>query len=141
MKARVFSKARVDIKKQTPLAYLSLVEAKGNPGAFVFQGKEVNQEKTIDLILEAWDNWSPVIVAGGYRPDTAACALEDYYGKWNTMVAFSSHFLANLDLVFRIKHGLGLNKYNRPTFYLAKNEVGYNDYPFSNEYLAAHTHV
>ncbi|KAL4736506.1 NADH:flavin oxidoreductase NADH oxidase family protein [Aspergillus similis] len=119
-----------------PLAYLSLVEAAGDPGAMLFGGKTINQERTLDFILEAWNNWSPVIVAGGYRPETAAWALDEHYKKWRTLVAFGRHFLANPDLVFRIQHGIELNKYVRPTFYLTKNEAGYNDYPFSKEYLA-----
>ncbi|RDW67516.1 hypothetical protein BP6252_08912 [Coleophoma cylindrospora] len=124
-------------KMDTPFAYLSLVEATGDPGALAFGSKPVNQGKTLDFILDAWNNRSPVIVAGGYRPDTAAWALDVHYRKWNTLVAFGRSFLANPDLVFRIQHGLELNKYNRPTFYLAKNEVGYNDYPYSKEYMAA----
>ncbi|KAL4971266.1 NADH:flavin oxidoreductase NADH oxidase family protein [Aspergillus desertorum] len=117
-----------------PLAYLSLGEATGDPGALIFGGKTVNQGKTLDFILDAWDNWSPVIMAGGYCPETAAWALEGHYKKWNTLVAFGRHFLAK---VFRIRHGIELNKYDRPTFYLAKNEIGYDDYPFSEGYLAA----
>jgi NADPH2 dehydrogenase len=126
-----------ELKKKDPLAYLSLVEATGDPGALIFDGKSVNQGKTLDFILEAWDNHSSVIVAGGYRPDTAARALEEHYKKWDVLVAFGRHFLANPDLVYRIKNGLELNKYNRPTFYLTMSEEGYNDYPFSEEYLAA----
>ncbi|KAJ0425164.1 NADH:flavin oxidoreductase NADH oxidase family protein [Aspergillus carlsbadensis] len=125
-------------KMAAPLAYLSLVEAAGDPGAMIFGGKAVNQGKTLDFLLEAWGNRSPVIVAGGYTPETAAWALEERYGQWDTLVAFGRHFLANPDLVFRVRHGIALNKYDRPTFYLAKSEVGYNDYPFSEEYLAAH---
>lgn len=128
-------------KMDVPFAYLSLVEPAGDPGSLIFNGKTVNQDKTLDFILEAWNNHSPVIVAGGYSPSTAAWALEDHYRKWDTLVAFGRHFLANPDLVFRIQHGLELNKYNRPTFYLAKNDVGYNDYSFSKEYLAAHPNV
>lgn len=127
-----------EIKKmQVRLAYLSLVEATGDPGAMLFGGKEVNQGKTLDFLFEAWDNWSPIIAAGGYRPETAVWALEEHYKKWDTLIAFGRHFLANPDLVFRIQHGIELTKYNRPTFYLAKSEVGYNDYPFSKEYLAS----
>ncbi|RAH69143.1 alkene reductase [Aspergillus aculeatinus CBS 121060] len=124
-----------------PLAYLSLVEATGDPGALIFGAKAVNQGKTLDFILEAWENRSPVVVAGGYQPETAVWALEERYKKWDTLVAFGRHFLANPDLVFRVRHGIELNKYNRPTFYLPKNEVGYNDYPFSKEYLAAQQKV
>ncbi|KAL4876476.1 NADH:flavin oxidoreductase NADH oxidase family protein [Aspergillus karnatakaensis] len=119
-----------------PLAYLSLVEATGDPGALVFGGKEVNQGRTLDFILQAWGNRSPVIVAGGYGPETAARALEEHYGEWDVLVAFGRHFLANPDLVYRIRHGIELNKYHRPTFYLPMSEVGYNDYPFSEEFLA-----
>jgi NADPH2 dehydrogenase len=128
-------------KMDTPLAYLSLVEATGDPGALIFGGKTVNQGKTLDFILEAWNNRSPVIVAGGYHPDTAVRALEDHYKKFDVMIAFGRHFLANPDLVFRIQKGLELNKYNRATFYLKMSEEGYNDYPFRKDYLAAHPAV
>ncbi|KAL4936099.1 hypothetical protein BDV06DRAFT_216939 [Aspergillus oleicola] len=94
-----------------PLAYLSLVEATRNPRALIFRG--------------------------GYHCETVAWALEERYKKWNTLIAFGRHFLTNPDLVFRIQYGVELNKYKRPTFYLTKNEVSYNDYPFSKEYLAA----
>ncbi|KAL4767125.1 hypothetical protein BDW60DRAFT_220793 [Aspergillus nidulans var. acristatus] len=85
-----------------PLAYLSLVEAAGDPGTMLFGSKTVNQERTLDFILEAWNNWSPVI--------------------WKTLVAPGRHFLANPDLFFRIQNGIELNKYVRSTFYLAKSE-------------------
>lgn len=78
----------------SPLAYLSLAEATGGPGAMIFGGKTVNEGKTLEFILEAWDNWSPVIVAGSYRPETAAWAVETHYKKCNTLVAFGRHFLA-----------------------------------------------
>jgi 2,4-dienoyl-CoA reductase-like NADH-dependent reductase (Old Yellow Enzyme family) len=49
---------------------------------------------------------------------------------------FGRYFLANPDLVYRIKHGLQLNPYDRSTFYAVKNPMGYLDYPFSDEFLA-----
>ena len=122
-------------KMDVNFAYLSLVEATGDPGALIFNEKEINQGKTLDFILELWDNRSPVLVAGGYEPHTAAAALEHHYGKWDVMIGFGRHFIANPDLVYRIKHGLKLNKYNRLTFYVNKSEVGYNDYTFSEEFL------
>jgi NADPH2 dehydrogenase len=39
--------------------------------------------------------------------------------------------------VYRIKEGLELNAYDRETFYLLESALGYSDYPFSKEYLAA----
>ncbi|KAM0324683.1 hypothetical protein ACHAQA_008076 [Verticillium albo-atrum] len=118
-----------------PIAYLSLVEAVGDPATFF--NSPADDTKTLDFILEAWDNRSPVIVAGGYTPETAQQAADVHYSKWNVLVAFGRHFLANPDLVFRIENGIELNKYNRNTFYLNKTEQGYNDYPFSPEFLKA----
>jgi NADPH2 dehydrogenase len=72
-----------EIKRmQVQLAYLSLVEATRDPRAMIFGGREVNQGKTLDFMFEAWDNWSPIIVAGGYRPETATWALEEHYKNW-----------------------------------------------------------
>jgi NADPH2 dehydrogenase len=125
-------------KMNANFAYLSLVEALGDPASLIFNGKEINQGKTLDFILEAWDNLSPVLVAGGYQPETAVLALEGHYKKWNVLVGFGRHFLANPDLVFRVKHGIKLNKYDRSTFYANMSETGYNDYPFSEEFLNAY---
>ncbi|KAH6676974.1 NADPH dehydrogenase [Plectosphaerella plurivora] len=117
----------------TPLAYLSLVEAVGDPAKFF----ESEDNRTLDFLLEAWNNFSPVIVAGGYTPESAQKAVDDHYAKWDVIIAFGRLFLANPDLVFRIQHGIELNQYNRSTFYLPASEEGYNDYPFSPEYLKA----
>ncbi|KAF7560167.1 hypothetical protein G7046_g3975 [Stylonectria norvegica] len=119
-------------------AYMSLVEAAGDPGALIFGGDHPNTGKKLDFMLEAWNNLSPVIVAGAYTAETAALALEHHYSKWDVLVAFGRHFLANPDLVFRFKNELELNPYNRATFYTNKAEEGYNDYPFSEKYLKQH---
>ncbi|CAL5868328.1 uncharacterized protein PFLUO_LOCUS2552 [Penicillium psychrofluorescens] len=128
-------------KMNVRFAYLSLVEATGDPGALIWNDKKIHQDKTLDFILEEWDNLSPVIVAGGYQPDTAARAVEEHYQKWDVMVAFGRHFIANPDLIFRIKNGIPLAQYNRPTFYNHKQWLGYNDYPFSQEFVEAHSHA
>ncbi|KAH7311322.1 NADH:flavin oxidoreductase NADH oxidase family protein [Stachybotrys elegans] len=120
---------------QVPLAYLHLVEARADPVTWVTGDAPAHGDKSLEFILEAWDNQSPVIVAGGYHPDNAIEAVEDRYSKWDVLVAFGRTFLANPDLVYRIKHGLELNPYDRPSFYTPKTETGYNDYPFSPEYL------
>lgn len=125
---------RMDLK----LAYLSLVEAIGDPGVMIFDDEGINQEKTLDFILEAWDNQSPVMVAGGYLPNSAAWAVEEHYKKWDVIIGFGRYFLSNPDLVYKIKKGIPLTKYNRPTFYLNKQWEGYNDYAFSEEYMKEH---
>ncbi|EXL58185.1 hypothetical protein FOCG_05127 [Fusarium oxysporum f. sp. radicis-lycopersici 26381] len=122
-----------ELKKLGSLAYLSLVEAKGDPAIF-FANASAEDDKTLDFILEAWNNQSPVIVAGGYTPESAVSAVDDHYRKWDVLIAFGRHFLANPDLVFRVQKGLELNKYNRTTFYINMSEEGYNDYPFHQEF-------
>lgn len=120
------------------LAYISLVEATGDPGAIVRGDKAINIGKTLDFILEAWENRSPVMVAGGYTPESAARAVEEHYKNWDVMVAFGRHFISNPDLVFRVQNEIPLAPYNRATFYIQKAWEGYNDYPFSPEFLKAH---
>lgn len=123
------------------LAYISLVEPAGDPGALLMDSEAANMDKSLDFILELWDNRSPVMVAGAYKPETAALALEQHYQKWDVVIAFGRLFLANPDLVYRIKNGLELNNYVRPTFYLTDTDKGYNDYPFSDEFNKAHPEV
>jgi len=118
-------------------AYLHLVEARGDPAKLDID----DDTKTLEFIVNEWDNQSPVIVAGGYTPETAARAVDGRYAKWNVLVAFGRHYISNPDLVFRIKHGLKLSPYDRTSFYLKKDPRGYNDYPFSQEYLEARAAV
>ena len=127
-------------KMNAQFAYLSLVEAVGDP-AVIFQGKDSGPPRTLNFILESWNNLSPVIVAGGYKPDNAVLAIDEHYKNWDVIIGFGRLFLANPDLIFRIKNGIELNQYNRKTFYINKSEVGYNDYPFSEEFLKQHSSV
>lgn len=127
------------------LAYISLVEPRGNPvnlGIVATQPLDAvkpfeEREQTLDFILEAWDNQSPVIVAGGYTADNAAEAVDGRYSKYDVAVAFGRHFISNPDLVFRVKNGIPFADYNRETFYLKKSNTGYNDYAFSEQYEVA----
>jgi NADPH2 dehydrogenase len=50
---------------------------------------------------------------------------------------FGRYFIANPDLVYRMKGPLELSAYERKTFYTNSSAVGYVDYPFSAEYLAS----
>ncbi|KAM6523136.1 hypothetical protein FSOLCH5_003755 [Fusarium solani] len=127
-----------ELKKFGPLAYLSLVEARGDPAKLLSASNDPSLDhQTLDFILDIWDNASPVIVAGNYSPASAASAVDGRYKKWDVIVAFGRHFLANPDLVWRAKNGISLTKYHRPSFYIKGSEVGYNDYPFSQEYIDA----
>lgn len=124
-------------KMQVPFAYLSLVEARGDPGKLGSAQDPADAKLTLDFILNIWDNLSPVVVAGAYTPESAARAVDEHYAKWDVIIAFGRYFVANPDLVYRIKHGLPLTKHHRPTQYLKGSEIGYNDYTFSQEYINA----
>jgi NADPH2 dehydrogenase len=58
------------------------------------------------------------------------------YPEKDIVVIFGRYFIANPDLVYRIKADLELTPHDRNTFY-SSDAVGYVDYPFSAEYLAS----
>ncbi|KAK1982118.1 NADH:flavin oxidoreductase/NADH oxidase [Colletotrichum cereale] len=109
------------------LAYLHLVEGRvdGN----------VDRESTdsVRFMVDAWDGASPVLVAGGFDPQSAGRAVAEY-GDAEVAVVFGRWFISNPDLPFRIEKGIPLTPYERKTFY-AETEEGYTDYPFSDEFV------
>lgn len=66
----------------------------------------------------------PIIAAGGFSPDSAAAAVAR--GVVDAAV-FGRHFTSNPDLAERIRDGLELTPYDRPTFY-AGGADGYTDF-------------
>lgn len=116
--------------KELRLGYLHVIESRVN--------NNVDVEKTegIEFILDIWGRTSPVLVAGGFDARSAKRAIDLEYQGNDTAVVFGRHFLANPDLPYRIQNGIGLNKYDRTSFYTAKALAGYVDYPFSAEFLA-----
>nr|XP_036582053.1 12-oxophytodienoate reductase [Colletotrichum truncatum]KAF6790610.1 12-oxophytodienoate reductase [Colletotrichum truncatum] len=77
--------------------------------------------------------------AGNFNRDNALTKLKN--GEADAIV-FGRHFIANPDLVERLKNGWPLNPYDRSTFYGASPpEKGYNDYEFykvDNSEITAH---
>ena len=71
----------------------------------------------------------PLLSAGGYVGDTARTTVLS--GKADA-VAFGRLFIANPDLVKRLRLNAPLNAYHRPTFY-GGAEAGYTDYPALEE--------
>ncbi|KAJ1331491.1 NADPH2 dehydrogenase [Microdochium nivale] len=66
---------------QVPLACISLVEARGDPAILFIGADQPHAAKTLDFILDILDNQSPVLIGGGYEPDTAAEAIDGHYAK------------------------------------------------------------
>lgn len=74
-----------------------------------------------------------IIAAGGFDGASAEAILQAGDAD---LVAFGRHFIANPDLPARLQHGWSLNDYDRPSFF-GGTEVGYTDYPFHGEAVAA----
>ncbi|KAF2790978.1 NADH:flavin oxidoreductase/NADH oxidase family protein-like protein [Melanomma pulvis-pyrius CBS 109.77] len=122
--ADVIAKAR-----QLNLAYLHLVESRVS-GSEDYEGSE-----RLDFAYKLWDG--PLLVAGGYKLVHAQKLVDEEYPDKDIVVLFGRYFIANPDLVYRIKEGLEFTAYERKTFYISNSAVGYVDYPFSAEYLAS----
>ncbi|KAL2831402.1 hypothetical protein BDW59DRAFT_182078 [Aspergillus cavernicola] len=108
------------------LAYLHLVESRVS-GSDDDEGSD-----GLDFAYKLWDG--PLLVAGGYHPANARKLLDEQYPDKDIVVIFGRHFIANPDLVYRIREGLDLAAYDRRTFYISQSPVGYVDYPFSPKY-------
>jgi NADPH2 dehydrogenase len=117
--------------KPLNLSYVHFVEARitGNDDA------DCGGDNSVGQFVETLENKCPVIIAGGFRPDTAL-QMVNKYEDYDVAIAFGRYFIPNPDLVFRVREGLELVKYDRSTFYTPKDPKGYIDYPFSPEYLA-----
>ena len=106
--------------KEYNLAYLHFVVSR-------------NPDEDIEFALEAWNNHTPAIVSSGFDNENSRKALDEDYAKYDTLIAYGRHFIANPDLVFRLKNNLELNPYDRFTFYTPQDPHGYIDYPFYSE--------
>ncbi|KAJ5770057.1 FMN-linked oxidoreductase [Penicillium nucicola] len=105
------------------LAYLHVCESEGEP------------KETIDWLLQAYGDASPILVAGGYDGESARKAVDITYKDYDVAVSFGRPYISNPDLVFRVKHGLPLASLDPATMYGQMSE-GYIDYPFSEQFQA-----
>lgn len=106
------------------LAYLHLIEPRAS-GAGQADVDHQDVPSASKLFRPLWPN--VLIAAGNYQPGTAAAAVA---GGSVDAVAFGRLFIANPDLPERLRKKLGLNPYDRKTFYGGGPE-GYTDYPAS----------
>ena len=113
--------------KELKLSYLHLVESRISGNA------DVEGTEKVDFALKIWGKTSPVLLAGGFKPDSAQRTLQEYPEN-EVAVVFGRYFISNPDLPFRILEGVNLTPYDRRTFYKAKSPEGYVDYPFSREW-------
>ena len=107
-------------KLNPKLAYVHFIEPRED---FSSQPDLVN---TLDPFRKVWKG--PFISAGGYTTSTEL--IESVAESTGNLIAVGRAFIANPDLVERLKQKLPLNKYDRNTFYAPGLSAGYTDYPF-----------
>ncbi len=103
------------------IAYLHLIEARGSEIGLTDELHDDAQNNAA-LFRPAFDG--PLLSAAAYNPESAAEAIEK---KHADAIAFGRLFIANPDLVERIKDGQPLNSPDRATFY-GGGTHGYTDY-------------
>ena len=110
------------------LAYLHLIEPRASS---IGLGDELSVDSANNVQLFRSVFKGPLLSAGGYTAETGDAAIAAGHAD---AIGFGRAFIANPDLVARIKLGAPLNKYNRSTFY-GSREAGYTDYPTLDAHL------
>jgi N-ethylmaleimide reductase len=100
------------------LAYIHIVNHSS-------MGAPVLPEYIISTIRKAFSG--TIIASGGLDKEKAENILKEDKAD---LVAFARSFLANPDLVYKMKNELPLNEPDSHTFY-TPGEKGYTDYPFA----------
>lgn len=114
--------------KELKLAYLHLVESRISGNA------DIEATEKVAPLMDLWGKTSPILLAGGFQPDSAKRAVEVEYPNHDVVIVFGRHFISNPDLPFRVQKGIPFAKYDRDTFYKKGSPDGYIDYPFSEEF-------
>jgi N-ethylmaleimide reductase len=104
------------------IAYLHLIEARGSEIGITDE-LHANAPDNAQLFRRAFSG--PLISAGAYTPESGALAVD---GERADAIAFGRLFIANPDLVARVRQGAPLNMPDRSTFY-GGDARGYTDYP------------
>ncbi|KAF7159369.1 hypothetical protein CNMCM5623_004683 [Aspergillus felis] len=112
------------------LAYVHIVESRISGNA------DTESTDQLDFFLEAYGRASPVVIAGGYKADSAHEAVDSHYKDYDVVVGIGRPWTSNPDLPFKIKAGIPLRPYEREFFYLPKDPKGYIDYEPSEEFKA-----
>ncbi|RWA13932.1 hypothetical protein EKO27_g1212 [Xylaria grammica] len=120
--------------KPLNLSYLHLVEPRISGSV----DGECGTGHSLDFLIELWDNQSPVVLAGGFLPESATHVVDERWKDFDIIIAFGRYFISNPDLVFRLREGIEFAKYDRTTFYTPGKAEGYIDFPFSDQYRAAY---
>ncbi|KAK6073829.1 NADPH2 dehydrogenase [Seiridium cupressi] len=115
--------------KPLKLSYLHLVESRIDGNA------DTEATEKVDFAVQAWENTSPILLAGGFTPESAKRAANEEYKNRDIIIVFGRSFISTPDLPFRIQKGIPLTPYDRNKFYNAGEKDGYITWPFSKEFI------
>jgi N-ethylmaleimide reductase len=104
------------------LAYLHLIEPRAS-SAGISDTASIDSANNAQIFRHLFEG--PVISAGGYTTELGTAAIT---GDLADAIAFGRAFIANPDLVARIRVGASLNAFDRSTSY-GGGAHGYTDYP------------
>lgn len=112
------------------LAYLHVTQPRYHAYGQTESGQHGTEEEEARM-MRTWRNAyeGTFICSGGFNRELG---LEAVANGDADLVSFGRPFIANPDLVLRLKMNAPLNKYIRATFYTHDPVVGYTDYPFLN---------
>ena len=112
----------IDALSRHKIAYLHLIEARGSEMGLT---DELHEDALNNAVLFRSVFSGPLISAAAYTPLSAASAIDHGHAD---AVAFGRLFIANPDLVERVRGDNSLAPADRATFY-GGAEHGYTDYP------------
>lgn len=88
--------------KDLKIAYIHLVESR------IAGRVDVEPGESLNPFIDLWANSSPIVLAGGFSPETARAAVDEQYRGKDVAIAFGRAFVTNPDLVQRLRDGLDL---------------------------------
>jgi NADPH2 dehydrogenase len=86
--------------KKLKLAYVHLVESRISGNA------DVEGTDKVDFAIDIWAGTSPILVAGGFKPDSARRLVDEEYKDKDVIVVFGRYFISTPDLVYRLEKGI-----------------------------------
>ncbi|WHI46457.1 alkene reductase [Microbulbifer sp. JMSA004] len=92
----------------------------------ILEGDMIKNKRTLNYQALRESFKGVYIANNSYNLERAQKSLKNNSAD---LIAFGTPFLANPDLVYRLKKGIPLNQADHSTFY-GGNEKGYTDYPF-----------
>lgn len=119
---------RADKYSQGRIGYLSLMEPRVSNSIFDEKIRQWSPGNN-DFVYEIWKG---VVIRSGNYLKTLPALVKDVEKNDRTLIAIGRQYIANPDLVERVKLGHELIPYDRSTFYKG-NDWGYNSFPTFEE--------